>query len=87
LGINLGEPEITVKLENTSVEGVLDSLVTASARKIVIVSFLDSFILTPTGFRRTETLWNYNPVPDDQQPVWDMLHWKEPIPSAVLRRK
>jgi hypothetical protein len=30
------------------------------------------------------TLWNNCPVPDDEQRVWDPLHWEDAIPDAVI---
>ena len=81
---NVEEPRIDMKLNDTSVEGVLDSLATASAKKIWVVTFVDSLIPTATGFRRTLTLWNGDPVPDNEQPVWDLFAWDEHVPTAGL---
>jgi hypothetical protein len=81
---NVGEPKIDVKLNDVSVEDVLDSLATASAKKIWVVTFADSFIPTATGFRRTLTLSNGATVPDDEQPVWDMFAWDESVSTAGL---
>jgi hypothetical protein len=87
IGSNIDEPNIDVRLNDASVEDILDSLVIASARKMWIVTFSDSFILTPTGYRRTSPLWNNSPIPDDEQPAWELLHWKDPVSSHSLEAK
>lgn len=84
LAANVGETTVELQLRDVTVETILDSLATASTRKIWVVTFVDSFIPTASGFRRTLTLWNDAPVPDDQQPVWDTFHWGDPIPSDGL---
>src|SRR6266852_7355757 len=71
---NIDDPKISVTLKNATVEDVLDALASASARKIWIVTFSDARTLTAAGYRRTLGLWNRAPVPDDEQPVWDMFH-------------
>jgi hypothetical protein len=81
---NSDDPKVSVALRNATVEDVLDALALASARKIWIVTFSDPRTLTASGYRRTLGLWNRSPVPDDEQPVWDMLHWGDAIPVAVL---
>jgi hypothetical protein len=84
---NIDDPKISVRLKNVNLEEVLDALALTSARKIWIVTFSDNPGLTPTGFRRTLTLWNNFPLPDDEQPVWDLLHWGDAIPDTVLGKK
>lgn len=81
---NMGEPKISLKLNNVSVEDALDALAVASTRKIWIVTFSDDTTLTPTAFRRTLTVWNKSPIPDNEQPVWDMLRWGDAIPADAL---
>jgi hypothetical protein len=81
---NLDDPKISVTLRNATVEDVLDALALASARKIWIVTFSDAPSLTSAGYRRTLGLWTNSPAPDDDQPVWDMLHWGDGTPSAAL---
>jgi hypothetical protein len=78
---NTNEPKITLQLRNVTVDEIIEQFVTNSARKICIVTFADSFILTPTGFRRTETLWSPSMIPGEQ-PVWDMFHWGESVPTG-----
>lgn|SRR5208282_387502 len=80
---NLGDPRISVQLENTTLEEALDALVLASARKIWIVTFSEDPGLTQRGFRRTLTLWNDFPIPDREQPLWDLLHWGDHIPRTT----
>jgi len=82
LAVSTAEPKMSVSVENASAEDALDALVTHSEKKIWVVTFLDNAALTPSGFRRTRTLWNNSPVPNDQEPVWDMFGWGERIPSG-----
>jgi len=77
------EPTISIKREDTSVREILDGLIAVSRKKIWVVTFVDSFILTTTGFRRTMTLWNNAPVPGSEQPLWDVFSWDEPLPAAL----
>ena len=72
---NIDDPKVSVRLSNTTVEDVLDALALASARKVWIVTFSDSPSLAASGYRRTLTLWNSFRIPDDEQPLWDLLHW------------
>jgi hypothetical protein len=88
LATHVGEPEIDVeKINDATVQDVLDALAIASTRKIWVVTFSDDRVPTATGFRRTLTLWNNYPIPDDQQPLWDMFGWDESIPSARLAQQ
>jgi len=84
---NLHDPKIYVRLENTTLERALDALAAASARKVWIVTFSEDSGLTAAGFRRTLTLWNDFPIPDEDQPLWDLLHWGDPIPRATSAMK
>lgn len=82
---NVGDPRISVKLSDVTVQDILDALVVASPRKIWIVTFSQDPAVTVAGFRRTMTLWNDFPVPDREQPVWDLFRWRETIPSPRAR--
>jgi hypothetical protein len=84
---NTDESMVDLQFQDVTVEAILDSLATASSKKIWVVTFVDSFIPTETGFRRTLTLWNNSPFPDDQQPVWDTFHWGDSIPTSGLEQK
>ena len=82
------DPRINLDLRDSTVEGVLDALVLASSkRKIWVVTFLDSKAVTPKGFRRTISLWADKPAPDEDQPVWDLLRWGDPMPPAIAAKK
>jgi hypothetical protein len=82
---NIGDPKIDVRVNNGDVQAVLDALITGSSNKrIWVATFLNVSTATATGFRRTLTLWNNSPVPDDEQPLWDMFRWDEPVPWAGL---
>jgi hypothetical protein len=87
LAANTDEPIIDFQSDHSTVEEILNSLISISDRKIWIVTFEDSFILTSTGLRRTLSLWSDLPVPDDEQPVWDMFRWGAPIPTKALGGK
>lgn len=80
---NAGEPEVSLRLKNVTLVDVLDALVIASARKIWIVTFLDTPNVTATGFRRTISFWNQGDIPDSEQPVLDMFHWNSTIPQIA----
>jgi hypothetical protein len=82
-----GEPKIQFHLANVTVQDVLDRLAGDSARKIWVVTFTDDPTLTPTGFRRTLSLWSPSRLADKEQPVWDMFHWGDAVPSTGLRAK
>jgi len=84
---NIDDPKISVGLKNVTVGDVLDALALTSARRIWIITFKDDPTLTATGFRRTLTLWNNFPIPDGEQPIWDLLHWGDAIPDTVLGKK
>lgn len=77
-------PQVTIALRNARIADILDALVLSSPKKIWIVTFEGRRALTPTGFRRTRTLWTRQPVPDGQQPTWNLLHWGDPVPRALL---
>ena len=52
-----------------------------SEHNLWVVTFSDPIEFTPTGFRRTETLWHPKPFPNTQQPMWDFLAWTEYQPE------
>lgn len=71
------EKLITLSLRGLTVREALEEMVAVSERNVWIVTFSDTPELTPTGFRRTETLWHPTPFANTQQPMWDFLAWKE----------
>jgi hypothetical protein len=77
------DPKINLDLRDCTVEAALDALISASKRKIWVVTFLDDGSVTPKGLRRTLSLWSDKPAPDEDQPVWDLLHWGDPLPPLV----
>src|SRR5712692_74379 len=77
---NLDDPRFSVSLEDANVRQVLDKLITASDRKIWIVTFFPEGRSTSVAYLRTTTLWTNAMVPDSEQPVWDLLRWSDPIP-------
>jgi hypothetical protein len=83
LATNTGERSVSVNLSHVSAEDVLDALSIASDKKIWVVTFVEDSVPLG-GFRRTVTLWTDSPVPAEEQPVWNMFHWGDHIPSAGL---
>lgn len=79
----IDEKPLTLMLRNGTIREALEKLADASEHKVWVVTFSDSPGLTPTGFRRTETLWHPAPFPDRDQPMWDFLAWGEPSPPSV----
>jgi hypothetical protein len=71
------EKPLTVSLRGATVREALEKLAAVSEHNIWVVTFSDNPELTPTGFRRTETLWHPAPFPNTQQPMWDFLAWGE----------
>ena len=86
-GYNLDEAKISMEMHNVTVEEILDRMALSSTKRIWIVTFSDDPTVTATGIRRTLTLWNTFPIPDEAQPLWDMFHWGDAIPTAVLAPK
>ncbi|HVA71694.1 MAG TPA: hypothetical protein VNF02_01180 [Candidatus Limnocylindrales bacterium] len=79
-GADVGEQNISLRLQNVTVQEALDKIALASDRKIWVVTFTDE-PLTPTGFRRTRTLW-IKTIAYNEQPVWDSLRWGDEIPPS-----
>jgi hypothetical protein len=71
------EKLLTLRLHGLTVREALEKLTAVSERNIWVVTFSDGSALTPTGFRRTETLWHPVPFSNRQQPMWDFLSWAE----------
>ena len=80
---NVSEVPLTLHLGGLTVREALDRLVDASEHKMWVVSFSAVSGLTPTGFRRTETIWHPTPFPDRDQPMWDFLAWQEYMPATA----
>lgn len=76
------EKSIILDLRGSTVREALEKLAAVSEHNIWVVTFSDSPVLTPTGFRRTETLWHPAPFPNTEQPMWDFLAWVEYRPDA-----
>jgi hypothetical protein len=72
--VEMGDPEISISLADVSVEDVLDAISLASPFKVWLVTFEGDNNLTPGGFRRT-VLASGRSVPDEDQPLWEILKW------------
>lgn len=82
---NVSEKPLTLSLRGLTVRKALERLTAISERNIWVVTFSDSSALTPTGFRRTETLWHPFPFSNTQQPMWDFLAWSEYLLESTKR--
>jgi hypothetical protein len=80
---NVPEKPLTLTLRGLSIREALEKLAEASEHKMWVVTFSGGAGLTPTGFRRTETLWHPTAFPDSDQPVWDFLAWREYMPESA----
>jgi hypothetical protein len=79
----IDEKPLTLSLGGVTVREALEKLAAASEHQIWVVTFSDTSVLTPTGFRRTETIWHPSPFPNMQQPMWDFLAWREYTPMSA----
>lgn len=77
------ERRITMEFKDATVRQILDGLSQASHHQIWSVTFGEGSKLTPSGFRRTITLWNNDPVPDTAEPVWDRFVFGEPLSART----
>jgi hypothetical protein len=82
-----GDSKVDVELKGRTVADCLDALALASNRRIWIVTFTDEKSLTANGFRKTSSLWTDKPTPDEEQPIWQLMRWGDPIPPLVLTTK
>lgn len=82
-----GDSRVNVELKNPTVEVALDALAVTSSRKVWIVTFSNDTSLTARGFRRTKTLWTEKPIPDEEQPGWDLIRWGDPVPPAIAQAR
>jgi hypothetical protein len=81
------EPKLDLDLTDTSVEEVLDKIVLMSTRKIWIVVYSDNPATIETGIRRSLSLWSDSPIPDGQQPVWNLFRWGDALPTVLIEGK
>jgi hypothetical protein len=73
-GVEVGDPEISIGLADVTVEEALDAISLVSPFKVWLVTFEANNNLTPGGFRRT-LLASGRSVPDEYEPVWELLRW------------
>jgi len=74
-----GDSQVTVRLDNATVEEVLDALCLSSNRKIWIVTFSPNDRLTAQGLRRSLSIWTDKPT-ESETPHWDVMKWGDPMP-------
>jgi hypothetical protein len=72
LAVEVGDPNLALKMKDVTVEDVLDALALASPKKVWIVTFAPAGQLMPTGFRQMAS-----PIGDDgpAKPYWELLKW------------
>ena len=75
LGVEVGDPDLTLNLQDVAVEDVLDALTLASDRGVWIVTFAEAGELTPTGFRQMESPVRSDLLPHPAKPSWEILQW------------
>jgi hypothetical protein len=80
---NVPEKPLKLTLRGLTIREALEKLAEASERKMWVVTFSAGTDLTPTGFRRTETLWHPTPFPYPSQPMWDFRAWREYMPEPA----
>jgi hypothetical protein len=73
--VEVGDPDLNLKLRDVSVEEILDALTLASDRGVWIVTFAAAGELTPTGFRRMESPVSSEALPHPAKPLWELLKW------------
>jgi len=78
------EKPLTLTLQGLTIREALEKLAGSSEHKMWVVTFSGGAGLTPTGFRRTETLWHPTPFPDRDQPMWDFLAWEQYSPDRTV---
>lgn len=78
-----GDSRVSIELTDSTAENALDALVVASNRKVWIVTFPPESTLTPSGFRRTMSLFTDTPIADDEQPVWYLYRSGDPLPRVI----
>jgi hypothetical protein len=83
----VGDPRVTIQLENPTVIEALDMLCLRSAENIWVVTFCDDCGLTPAGLLRTTSLWDPRGLFDAPLPFWDTFRWGRRIPSIDFTRE
>ena len=78
------EPKLDLTFTNATVEEILDSIAVASDHKVWLVTFEDNLNLTPSGFRRTDSLLSTTVAPNEAQPEWDIFPWG-PLPPIPIK--
>ncbi|MGB7589890.1 MAG: hypothetical protein WCD04_06100 [Terriglobia bacterium] len=73
--VEVGDPDLNLKLQDVAVEDVLDALTLASDRGVWIVTFAAAGELTPTGFRQMESPLSSEALPRPAKPLWEILKW------------
>jgi len=72
---------ISEEFQDSTVRDILDDLTFQSDSKVWVVTFPLRAGTTPTGYRRTCSLWNNYPIPDNDQPIWDRFRWGMRLPA------
>lgn len=81
-----GDSKITLDLTDSTLESALDAIVTASNRKLWVVTYSSDTHLGRRGFRKSLSLWEDKSEGWHEEPTWDLLHWGEPFPPLASAR-
>jgi hypothetical protein len=73
LATGMGDHRVSFKLKDAAVRDILDRLSSAADLKVWIVTYPQEPRWTPSGFRRTISLYRAGPIPDEYQPEWIFL--------------
>ena len=87
IATEVGDPRVTIQLENATVIEALDMLCLKSAENIWVVTFCDDCGLTPAGLLRTTSLYDPRGLFDSPLPFWDTFRWGRRIPSTAFKRE
>jgi hypothetical protein len=71
----LGDRRATIEFKDSTVEEILNALLAPADFKIWVVTHTGRDDVTATGFRRTLSLYSDRRIPDESQPVWNLLRW------------
>ena len=72
-----GDRPVTFEMQDASVRDILNKLSLGADFKVWIVTFVGDRSVAPGGFWRTTYPLAGKPIPDDAQPFWELLMWRQ----------
>lgn len=84
-GPSTPEPPIHLVLKDVTVRDILDALTLATDRRIWVVTYPQSRVLTRTGFRQVTSVFAHDFIPADHQSFWITFRWGEQVDACSLR--